>query len=108
MIPSVPSEPTNNRVKSYPAADLRALLDVRIIRPSARTTVSPKTFSRIVPYRTAFVPEALVAAIPPSEASAPGSIGKNNPWSLMNSLSCFRVTLACTVQSKSSAFTRNT
>ena len=35
--------------------------------------------SFIVPYRTAFVPEARVAAIPPNVASAPGSIGKNRP-----------------------------
>ena len=32
------------------------------------------TFSRIVPYLTAFVPEALVAAIPQRDASAPGSV----------------------------------
>ena len=32
-----------------------------------------RTFSLMVPYRTAFVPEALVAVIPQSEASAPGS-----------------------------------
>ena len=32
-----------------------------------------------MPYRTALVPDARVAAIPPNEASAPGSTGK---WSL--------------------------
>ena len=54
-------------------------LPVRIIRPSAVTTVNPSTFSRIVPYRTAVVPEARVAVMPPMVASAPGSIGNINP-----------------------------
>jgi hypothetical protein len=47
------------------------------MRPSGRTTVSDSTFSRIVPYRTAVVPEARVAAIPPKVASAPGSTEKD-------------------------------
>ena len=36
--------------------------------------------------------EADVDAIPPKEASAPGSMGKNNPLSFNSSLSCLRVT----------------
>jgi hypothetical protein len=49
MTPSVPSEPTKRWVRSYPADDLRARDRVRTIRPSAVTTVSERTFSRIVP-----------------------------------------------------------
>ena len=49
ITPSVPSDPTKSRVRSYPADDLRALVPVRIVRPSASTTVSPSTLSRIVP-----------------------------------------------------------
>src|SRR6185295_13181049 len=77
-------------------------------RPSARTAVSPSTFSRIVPYRTAVVPEARVAAMPPIVASAPGSTGKVRPV-LFNALfSWSRVTPASTVASRSSALTRTT
>ena len=49
MMPSVPSEPTKSRVRSYPAADLRARPPVRTTWPSAVTTVSPSTASRMVP-----------------------------------------------------------
>ena len=42
--------------------------------PVASTTCRFNTFSLIVPYLTALVPEALVAAIPHNEASAPGSV----------------------------------
>ena len=44
------------------------------MRPSASTTSRFMTFSLIVPYLTALVPDALVAAIPQSDASAPGSV----------------------------------
>ena len=47
--------------------------------PLGSTTVNPNTMDFMVPYFTAMVPEADVAVIPPSVASAPGSIGKNNP-----------------------------
>ena len=40
------------------------------------------------------VPDARVAAIPPSVASGPGSIGKNSPVSRSSALSCLRVTPA--------------
>ena len=60
-----------------------------------------------MPYFTAMVPEADVDAIPPKAASAPGSIGKNTPSSLKCSFSCFLVTFAWTLQSKSSALTDN-
>jgi hypothetical protein len=49
ITPSVPSEPTKSRVRSYPDADFRARVPVRMIRPSASTTVRPSTFSRMVP-----------------------------------------------------------
>ena len=49
MTPSVPSDPTKRRVRSYPADDLRARPPVRMTRPSASTTVKPSTTSRIVP-----------------------------------------------------------
>ena len=41
--------------------------------PAGNTTCRLSMLSFIVPYFTAFVPEALVAAIPHREASAPGS-----------------------------------
>src|SRR5580658_5877896 len=43
--------------------------------------------------------------MPPSEASAPGSIGKKRPLSRRCSLSCLRVTPGSTTQSRSSALT---
>ena len=76
---SVPSEPTNNLVRSYPAESFLVSLPVRITVPSAITAVSAKTLSRIEPYRTVVVPAAPVAAMPPNVASAPGSTEKNNP-----------------------------
>ena len=48
-------------------------------RPSASTAVSASTFSLIVPYRTAVVPDARVAVMPPIVASAPGSTGNIRP-----------------------------
>ena len=45
------------------------------------------------------VPEARVAAIPPIDASAPGSIGKNRPVSRSCALSCLRVMPGCTTTS---------
>jgi hypothetical protein len=108
MTPSVPSDPTNNRVKSYPAADFRARVPVVTTRPSAITTVRPKTFSRIVPYRTAVVPDARVAAMPPMVASAPGSIGNASPLLRSALFTCSRVMPACTVTSRSSTLRRST
>src|SRR5277367_1220388 len=46
--------------------------------------------------------------MPPSEASAPGSIGKKSPLSRRCSLSCFLVTPGSTTQSRSSALTART
>ena len=46
--------------------------------------------------------------MPPSEASAPGSIGKNRPWSRRCSLSALRVMPGSITQSRSSACTAST
>ena len=46
--------------------------------------------------------------MPPIEASAPGSIGKNKPSFLMASFTALRVTPACTVIVKSSALMLST
>src|SRR5258708_31739498 len=46
--------------------------------------------------------------MPPKEASAPGSIGKNNPWSRRCSFSALRVTPGWITQSRSSAWTAST
>ena len=70
--------------------------------------MTPFTTSRIVPYRTALVPLARVEAIPPREASAPGSTGKNSPVSRRCAFSCLRVTPAWTVHSMSSTLTSST
>ena len=48
ITPSVPSAPTNRRVRSYPADDLRARVPVVMTRPSARTTVSAE---HVLPHR---------------------------------------------------------
>ena len=85
-----------------------ARVPVRRNDPSATTTPSDSTTSFIVPYRTALVPEARVAAMPPREASAPGSMGKKSPLSRRCSLSCLRVTPGSTAQSRSSALTART
>ena len=105
MIPKVPSEPINKLVKLYPAEVFFVRVPVLIISPFGNTTLRPITTVRIVPYLTAIVPEADVAAMPPIEASAPGSIGKNSPLSFSSSFNCFLVTYASTRQSKSSALT---
>src|SRR5665213_1151867 len=46
--------------------------------------------------------------MPPSEASAPGSIGKNTPWSRRCSFSALRVTPGWITQSRSSGCTSST
>src|SRR6516225_1117713 len=46
--------------------------------------------------------------MPPRVASAPGSIGKNRPESLISRLSCMRVTPACTVTVRSSGLSCST
>ena len=53
----------------------------------------------------AVVPEALVAAIPPSEAFAPGSTGKNKPLSFIKEFKSSLVTPGCITTSISSELT---
>mmetsp|Transcript_68634 Transcript_68634/g.138018 ORF Transcript_68634/g.138018 Transcript_68634/m.138018 type:complete len:224 (+) Transcript_68634:421-1092(+) len=108
MTPSVPSDPTSRRVKSYPAEDLRARVPVRNTSPAAVTAVHPSTVSLMVPYRTAAVPEAPHAAMPPMLASAPGSTMKLSPVCLSSRFRCSRVTPASTRASMSSGFTSST
>ena len=43
ITPSVPSDPTKSRVRSYPEADFMQDVPVRVILPSGRTTSSPST-----------------------------------------------------------------
>mmetsp|Transcript_9743 Transcript_9743/g.22986 ORF Transcript_9743/g.22986 Transcript_9743/m.22986 type:complete len:303 (+) Transcript_9743:650-1558(+) len=105
ITPSVPSDPMKRLVMSYPALLFRARVPVSSTEPSAITTVNPITLSRIVPYRTALVPDAAVAVIPPRVASAPGSTVKVSPVCRSSSLSCSRVTPAWTLQSRSSSLT---
>ena len=59
---------------SLPYLALPVSPEVYRTSPDASTTCKLITFSLIVPYLTALVPEALVAAIPHNEASAPGSV----------------------------------
>ena len=108
ITPSVPSEPTRRPVRSYPADDFLARPPVRTTSPLASTATSETTLSRIVPYRTVVVPDAHVAAIPPSVASAPGSTGKKSPVPLSSRSSRSRVTPASTVASRSSGRTAST
>ena len=102
MIPKVPSEPTINLVRSYPADNFLVGRPVLMIVPSDKTTVIAKTFSRIDPYLTVVVPEAPVDAIPPNVASAPGSTEKNKPRFASFSLSATRRTPPSTRTNKSS------
>src|SRR5690606_8680056 len=52
ITPRVPSEPTNSRVRSYPATPLAVRRPVRSTEPSANTTSSPSTYSLVTPYLT--------------------------------------------------------
>jgi hypothetical protein len=49
MIPSVPSEPTISRVRSYPAELFRARAPVTSTSPDGITAFSASTLSFIVP-----------------------------------------------------------
>jgi hypothetical protein len=63
--PSVPSEPTNRWVRSYPATPFAVGRPVRITDPSARTTSRSRTQSPVTPYFTQHSPPAFVATLPP-------------------------------------------
>ena len=64
--PSVPSDPTINRVRSYPATPFADRRPVRTTSPDASTTSSPRTKSAVTPYFTQHSPPALVAMLPPT------------------------------------------
>ena len=71
-------------------------------RDDLQATAPPRASCHSAPH---WFRDARVEAMPPIVALAPGSIGKNRPWSRRCSLSCSRRTPASTVQSKSSALT---
>mmetsp|Transcript_11009 Transcript_11009/g.36191 ORF Transcript_11009/g.36191 Transcript_11009/m.36191 type:complete len:496 (+) Transcript_11009:321-1808(+) len=106
MTASVPSLPISSRVRSYPAALLRARDAVLTMRPSESTAVMEMTLSRIVPYRTAVLPEQRQAHIPPMLAPGPGSSGKKSPCGLSISFSSTYPSPASTVTSSSSTLRR--
>src|SRR4051794_6426385 len=66
VTPSVPSDPTMSRVRSYPATPLAVRRPVRRTSPSASTTSSARTKSAVTPYLTQHRPPALVATFPPT------------------------------------------
>ena len=66
-IPNVPSLPTMSPARSYPATPLTVRRPRRVTRPSASTTSSPRTASRVTPYFTQHSPPALVLTLPPME-----------------------------------------
>ena len=76
---------------------LSAREPVRITFPRRSTTSTASTFGRIFPNRTVVVPVAFVAAMPPSVASAPGSIGNQSPCCPAARSSAARVTPGSTV-----------
>ena len=67
MIASVPWLPTKRWVSEYPATSLTFLPPVRMTVPSAITTSSDSTDSRVWPYLTQHSPPALVPRFPPIE-----------------------------------------
>ena len=71
-----------NKILNVYPEDLLVVVQPGVTREQLNTHLRATTLSFIVPYLTAFVPDALVAVIPPIEALAPGSIGKNKPVSL--------------------------
>ena len=81
MIPSVPSEPTNIWLKSYPVLSLRIRFTLSSTVPSASATWSPSTLPLSEPYRTTRSPPAFVATFPPTwhDALAPRSSGTTIP-----------------------------
>lgn len=64
-MPRLPSEPTNSRVRSYPATPLAVRRPVVSSRPSARTTSRPSTYSAVTPYFTQHSPPDAVPMLPP-------------------------------------------
>ena len=67
MTASVPWLPTMRCVSEYPATSLMFLPPVRMTVPSAITTSSDSTDSRVWPYFTQHRPPAFVPRLPPIE-----------------------------------------
>ena len=67
MMASVPWLPTIRCVSEYPATSLTFLPPVRMTVPSAITTSSDRTDSRVWPYFTQHRPPAFVPRFPPIE-----------------------------------------
>ena len=70
ITPSVPSEPVISAVRSYPVTPFTVRCPVRRSRPSASTTASPSTASRVTPYFAHSRPPAFVAMLPPMDEMA--------------------------------------
>jgi hypothetical protein len=66
ITPSVPSEPTISAVRSSPVTPLTLRWPRVSSRPSASTTFSPSTASRVTPYLAQSSPPAFVAMLPPT------------------------------------------
>ena len=64
-IPSTPSDPTNNLVKSSPTTPLDVLTPVLWISPVPDMNSNPKILSLGVPYLIALGPAELFAILPP-------------------------------------------
>ena len=77
ITPKVPSPPINNCLRSYPVLFFNTLFSDDKIVPSARTTSTLSTISRVIPYRITRLPPALVDKLPPIVAlpRAPRSKG---------------------------------
>ncbi len=81
MTASVPSDPASRPPRSYPVLSFGMPGRRRRIVPSTRTASNPRSWERIVPWRTTFTPPALVATIPPivAESRAPRSTPTSQP-----------------------------
>ena len=75
-IHKVPSEPITRSFTSYPVVFFTTLDEKFMMDPSGMTASIQRTKSLVSPYRTAFMPPALVITLPPIEAVfSPGSGG---------------------------------
>ena len=83
ITPSVPSEPTNSIINSYPVRFLGVSPPSFTIVPSASTTSSPRTYCLATPYLRQEGPPEFSATTPPivQPAKLWGSGGKNRPSS---------------------------
>ena len=70
QMPSVPSLPMNSPTRSYPGRS-GASPPSRTTEPSARTTLSQRTWLRVTPYLRQCGPPAPSATLPPMEQAFP-------------------------------------